>query len=157
MPVGLIDLIQRSRQGKAPAHSPGEVYAPLIGNERTAPGLVRGTVGAIAKVRSRGEKIGHVSMSAFVDEFEKISYVPNTPGDRAGIWRALLASMVGKSLDHHHSSNMMQQEMTQMGHREDAENYSQDVQALAAQNMMRDSALRAALQAQGGAAVRSVI
>ncbi|MCA8939610.1 MAG: hypothetical protein KDB07_07375 [Planctomycetes bacterium] len=130
---------------------------PILGNERTAPRAVKMVGRSMARALERGEKLGHASFSAFADELQKISYVPNTEGDRAGVWRALLASLVGKAEDHTISSYQLQEELTAGGRLNDQQNYAQEAQSAAMHNLLRDSQLRAALEAQGGGAIRSVM
>lgn len=149
--IPLADLYRKSTAvpGEANPYLEG-VAAPLIGSAERPTPLAQMLLTPFWHV----DKVGHASLPAFFDELSKIAYVPNTRGDRAGVLRSLLMAMLGrKPYTADAGADAYVEQRLLYG--DSSPNYSHAIQEQAAQMMLRDSRLQAAMSA-GPGSIRTV-
>lgn len=138
-------------------HGPGEKYAPVMGNRRTANKTLTEAGALLVKVKTDPshdllEKHSHVLMEGFFDELEKIAAASSD--ETANILRSLLMAMLGKTENMSISVDRAAQERTMFGDGDSGPNYNQRVQEMAAMQQLQDSRLQSVQQMSGN--VRSV-
>lgn len=136
---------------------PDERVVPLLGSARRPTVAGRLLTNPLVHAEGLG-KMGHVQVSAFVDEMAKISHVPNTEEDKAGVLRAMLLTLMGRPVHvpPGESSYLAQEQGLLYGGEEGRSNYAQAVQADLASQLMRDTQLRSTMEAMQHQTSRTV-
>jgi len=140
MPLySLYSMRERARRPRISNASPGEKIIPMVGNARLSPSWVETAMSPAIYA----QKLSSVRTEAFFDELEKIAYIQGSPADDAFVLRHLLKALLGKHPLPASADSSFQQQQQSMMYGIDDQNYAQQMQDQAANQMMRDSRLQA--------------
>lgn len=151
MPVTSLLQLRRLSRGVPTEYAPGETDAPILGSATRPPPIARLVSAPFVMDEYTPTKYSSIQYRSFVDEMCKIAYVPNTPGDQAGVLRALLRALLGKAQftpsDEPSTAQVAEQRLLYGGEL-GRESYTEMVQQRLTERLLNETRLRAALEAR---------